>query len=306
MALAPTEFSAETSGLTAAKRTARTRGFWERLLRNPLAIAGITIIAVLLVLALIAPFITTDPKAIAANGISKVGEPHPPGGGFLLGADPKGRDVFARVIWGTRISLSVAFCAMLTSVLFGTFIGLIGGYFGGLVDSFLTWMTETVLSLPTVLLAISLFALVQTTTPEARLFKLLLAIALVTWTGIARAVRGQVLSLKEREYVEAARALGCSNTRIIFVHLLPNVMPTVLVLATLATAHNILLEAGLSYLGQGVEPSEPSWGNLIKDGEPYMLSAPWILLASGTAIVLAVMGFNLLGRAMEEALETRR
>jgi ABC-type dipeptide/oligopeptide/nickel transport system permease subunit len=306
MALAPTEFAAETSNL-GYPTSARSHKFGARFVRHPLAIVGAAIVLLLLITAVLAPFIAPqDPRAVITGGISTLGEPHAPGGKFLLGADPLGRDVFSRVIWGTRVSLRVAFYAMLTSVFFGTIVGLIGGYFGGWVDIVLTRLTETVMSLPTVLLAISLFALLPGTTPEQRLWKLLLAITLVTWTGIARAVRGQVLALKEREFIEAARALGTSNLRIMFVHLLPNVLPTVLVLATLATAHNILLEAGLSYVGQGIEESDPSWGNLIKSGEPFMLAAPWILLSAGAAGVLAVTGFTLLGRALEETLETRR
>jgi ABC-type dipeptide/oligopeptide/nickel transport system permease subunit len=309
MALAPTEFAAQTESAASIpfEPVSKTRSFGARLLRHPLAIVGLAIIALLLILALFAPLIAPqNPRAILEAGISKVGEPHPPGNGFPLGADPLGRDVLSRLIWGARISLRVAFYAMLTSVTIGTVIGLLGGYFGGWVDTLLTRLTETVMSLPTVLLAISLFVLLPGDTPDQRLFKLLLAIGLVTWTGIARAVRGQVLSLKEREFIEAARALGCSHARILLVHLLPNVLPTVLVLATLATAHNILLEAGLSYLGQGVEQSEPSWGGMIRDGEPFMLSSPWILFSAGAAVVLAVTGFNLLGQALQETLEPRR
>lgn len=309
MALAPTEFPnitpAPSTPAAASKRSQRS--FMQRLVRHRLAQVGIAIIALLLIAAIfagkIAPF---EPKAFPPQGLSKLGEPHAPGDQFLLGADLLGRDVWTRVLYGTRIALIVAVCAMLTSVFIGTLIGLMSGFFGGWVDIAFTRLTETVMSLPTVLLAISLFALLPGENPNQRLFKLLLAITLVTWTGIARAVRGQVLSLKERDFVEAARALGTSNARILWTHLLPNVLPTVLVLATLAVAHNILLEAGLSYLGQGIDPSEPSWGSMIKDGEKYMLSAPWILLSSGFAIVLAVTGFNLLGRALEETLETRR
>jgi ABC-type dipeptide/oligopeptide/nickel transport system permease subunit len=308
MASAPTDHTAETGAcVTTASKTHGSHSFFARLTRHWLARVGFTIIALLLVAAFCATWLAPhDPRTIIANGINRVGEPHPPGDGFLLGADPLGRDVLSRLVWGARISLRVAFYAMLTSVAIGTMIGLLGGYFGGWVDGLLTRLTETVMSLPTILLAISLFVLLPGDTPKQRLFKLLLAISLVTWTGIARAVRGQVFSLKEREYIEAARALGCSHARILFVHLLPNVLPTVLVLATLATAQNILLEAGLSYLGQGVEPSEPSWGGMIRDGEPFMLAAPWILLSAGFAVVLAVTGFNLLGRALEETLETRR
>lgn len=307
MALAPTEFAPPTTTQARACAPVKSRSFAARLLRHPLARVGIAIIALLLLTAVLAPIIAPhDPKEILDNGISKVGEPHPMGNGFVLGADNIGRDVFSRVIWGARISLLVAFCAMISSVCIGTVIGLLGGYFGGWVDVVLTRITETVMSLPTVLLAISLFALLPGTTPELRLAKLMLAITLVTWTGIARAVRGQVLALKEREFIEAARAFGCSPARILFVHLLPNVLPTVLVLATLATAHNILLEAGLSYIGQGIEPSDPSWGNLLHDGTPFLLAAPWIVTSAGIAVVLAVTGFNLLGRALEETLEARR
>lgn len=307
MSLAPSEFAAETSNLPLTVSPRAQRTFFQRLIRHRLAQVGFAIILLLLLAAVFAPLLSShNPKEILKNGLSAVGEPHPPGDGFLLGADSLGRDVWTRVLYGTRISLRVAFYAMLTSITIGTLIGLISGYFGGWVDVLLTRLTETVMSLPTVLLAISLFVLLPGDTPQLRLFKLLLAIGLVTWTGIARAVRGQVLALREREFVEAARALGCSNARILFTHLLPNVLPNVLVLATLATAHNILLESGLSYLGQGIEPSEPSLGGIIFEGQPFMLSAPWMLLAPATVAVLAITGFNLLGRALEETLETRR
>lgn len=307
MSLAPSEFAAETSALPIAISPQAQHTFFQRLIRHRLAQVGFAIILLLVLAAVFASKISPhDPKEILQNGVNAVGEPHPPGNGFLLGADSLGRDVWTRVLYGTRISLRVAFYAMLTSISIGTLIGLISGYFGGWVDVLLTRITETVMSLPTVLLAISLFVLLPGDTPQLRLWKLLLAIGLVTWTGIARAVRGQVLALREREFVEAARALGCSNARILFTHLLPNVLPNVLVLATLATAHNILLESGLSYLGQGIEPSEPSLGGIIFEGQPFMLSAPWMLLAPAMVAVLAITGFNLLGRALEETLETKR
>lgn len=290
-----------------------------RFLKNPLAIIGGLILLLLLCLAALAPLLgrTTDAGLIFANGVDKIGVPHPPGGGFLFGADTLGRDVWTRALFGARISLTVAFCAMLTSTFIGTTIGLTGGFFGGRTDRFLTRCTEIVASLPTILLAITLalvlpqhmqnfwlFKLLHVN-PDLTFFRLLLAIGLVTWTGIARAVRGQTLALKEREFIEAARALGVSNGLVLWRHLLPNVLPTVIVLATLATANNILLEAGLSYLGLG-DPSAPSWGSQIAEGQPYFASAPWIVLVPGIAIVLAVTAFNLLGNALQEALETRR
>lgn len=290
-----------------------------RFLKNPFARVGGLILLLLLCLAASASVLgrSVDPGQIFPNGLDKLGVPHPPGDGFLLGADTLGRDVWTRALYGARVSLTVAFCAMLTSTLIGTTIGLIGGFFGGATDRFLTRCTEIVASLPTILLAITLALVLPQRLPDFWLFKLLninpdltffrllLAIGLVTWTGIARAVRGQTLALKEREFIEAARALGVSNGLILWRHLLPNVLPTVIVLATLATANNILLEAGLSYLGLG-DPSAPSWGGQIAEGQPYFASAPWIVLVPGCAIVLAVTAFNLLGNALQEALETRR
>jgi ABC-type dipeptide/oligopeptide/nickel transport system permease subunit len=303
MVQAPTEMAAEIDLIPTASQST----FWRRFSRHRLAQVGMVLVGLLILTALFASVIAPhNPQELLKNGISNSGQPHPPGAGFLLGADSLGRDIFSRVIFGTRISLLVAMIAMFTSVILGTTVGLLGGYFEGWVDILLTRFTESVMSLPTILLAIALFVVLPGDSSWQRLFKLLLAISLVTWTGIARAVRGVTLSLKKREYVEAARALGCSHDRIIFKHLLPNVMPTVIVMATLAVAQNILLEAGLSYLGQGVDPSVASWGSMIKDGEPFLLAAPWMVLVPGIAIVLAVTGFNLLGRAMEETLEPRR
>jgi ABC-type dipeptide/oligopeptide/nickel transport system permease subunit len=315
MAIAPTEFTAEVAPLRNAIVPDRSRSFAARLFRHPLGIIGAVIILLLVSVALYTFLIAQidpayhshiSPYKSLPHGVNDLGEPHAPGGGFLAGADTLGRDVWTRTLYGTQISLLVAVCAMVTAVIFGTTIGLLGGYFGGWIDIVLTRITETVLSLPTILLAIAFSMVIPGDTTAEKLFKLLLAISVVTWTGIARAVRGQTLALKEREFVEAARAVGCSHGRILFVHLLPNVMPVVIVLATLATAQNILLEAGLSYLGLGMDPSVPSWGNTIRDGQAYIIAAPWIILAPGVAIVIAVAGFNLLGRALEEIMEPRR
>jgi peptide/nickel transport system permease protein len=307
MAIAPAEFPAEAivSG-TAARALDRPETFLSHLLRHRLAQAGLIIIALLVLTAVCTPWLTrVDPAQPLPHGLGELGEPHRPGAGFPAGADTLGRDVWTRMLYGTRISLLVAVCAMLTAVLIGTTVGLLSGYCGGWLDAALMRCTEIVMSLPTILLAIALFVVLPGDSSAQRLLKLLTAIALVTWTGIARAVRGQVLSLKEQEFAESARAIGCSHARIIFVHLLPNVLPTIIVLATLATAHNILLEAGLSYLGQGIDPSIPSWGGMIAEGQPYILSAPWIILAPGIALVTAVVGFNLLGQGLQEVLEPR-
>jgi peptide/nickel transport system permease protein len=314
MAAAPTQFEPIAAHLEAAPSTPRPSTFLGRLLRHRLAQIGLAIIGALLAVYVLAPWLSPhDPRAALPNGISDLGAPHAPDNVFRFGADTLGRDVWTRTLYGTRVSLTVAFCAMLTATFIGTTIGLIAGFFGGWVDAVLMRLTEIVMALPTILLAIALASVLPTAplefggaTFDRRLLNLLLAIALVTWTGIARAVRGEVLSLKERPFVEAARAVGASNGRILRVHLLPNVLPTVITLATLATAHNILLEAGLSFLNLGVEPATPSWGGMIAEGQPWILSAPWIILVPGVAVVLAVMGFNLLGQAMQESLDARR
>ncbi len=313
MAIAPTQFSAEAEVLAPAVSTfSAPDSLWRRLLRHRLAQIGFAMILVLFLVAILAPWLShIDPKQEFPKGLNALGEPHAPDAFFKLGADTQGRDVWTRTLWGARISLLVGVCAMITAVLIGTLIGLVSGYFGGWIDAVLMRITEVVLSLPTILLAIALVAVLPDdditldngTVLERRLFNLLLAITLVTWTGIARTVRGQVMSLKQQEFIESARAIGCSHARILFVHLLPNVLPTIVVLATLATAHNILLEAGLSYLGLGVQPATPSWGAAIADGQPYILRAPWLVLAPGIAIVLAVAGFNFVGQALQETLE---
>ncbi len=286
-----------------------------RFLRHPLARLGGALLFLLLLGALEAGNFSRAPHKfdhIFPDGLNSLGVPHSPGGGFPLGADTLGRDVWTRLLFGARLSLSIALCAMITSTLIGTLVGLTGGFFGGRTDRSLTRLTEVVASLPTILLAITLTLVLPDSWQKGALWKplnldprLVLAIGLVTWTGIARVVRGQVLSLREREFVEAARAMGASNTTILFRHILPNVLPSVITLATLATANNILIEAGLSYLGLNT-PDAPSWGSMIAEGQPFFSSAPWITLAPGIAIVLAVVAFNLLGNALTESLETRR
>ncbi len=310
MAVAPAQIHPQSSTRSVARRDESTL---RRLLRRPMAWCGLAIIALLFVVAFLAPQMShVDPTFIFPKGTNALGEPHAPGGGFPLGADTLGRDVWTRVLYGSRVSLEVGLFAMLSSIFIGTIVGLVSGYFGGWIDGALMRFTDVVISLPTVLLVIA-FVVVLPVEPiiirghefDRNVFNMLLAIALVTWTRIARTVRGEVLSLKRREFIEAAHATGCSNSRIIFRHLLPNVMPTIIVLATLATANNILLEAGLSYLGLGVEAKTPSWGGMISEGQPFLLSAPWIALAPGIAIVLAVAGFNLVGQALQETLEPR-
>lgn len=300
--------------------TTRRRGL-RRLLRHHLVLAGLFIVGGLTLLALAAPHLRLrDPNQQLQNGLDATGMPRLPGqAGTLLGTDQVGRDVFSRLVFGARISLLVGIVAMLTAVIIGVTIGLLAGYWGGLVDVLLMRFTDVMMTFPSLLLAIAFAGLMDgrkvhlhpaflhwhrlDVRLERGLVSLFFVIGIVSWTGIARVVRAQTLSLKEREFVEAARAIGCSHARIILRHLLPNILPVIIVLATMSTAGTILLDAGLSYLGVGIPPPTPSWGKMIVDGQPYLVTAPLLVMAPGLCVVLAVVGFNLLGQGLQDALD---
>jgi peptide/nickel transport system permease protein len=286
-------------------------------LGNRLVAAGLAVIALLVLVAAFAGSLSPyRPDAQLADGLDADGMPLAPCRRFPLGTDSLGRDVLSRVLHGTRISLTVGAVAMLTALVIGVLVGLYAGYYGGWVDAVLMRLTDVMLALPPLLLAIALAGLMKGNDNgkvllrwpaeiklESGLLSVCLVIGVVSWTGIARVVRAQVLALKERAFVEAARAVGCSHRRILWRHVLPNVMPAILVLATMTVAGTILFEAGLSYLGVGVPAPAPSWGSLISDGQPYLLVAPWLVIPPGVAIVLASLGFNLLGQGLQDVLD---
>jgi peptide/nickel transport system permease protein len=297
---------------------------WRKALANTLVRAGTILVGLLVLFALLAPLLAPYARAVNQypEGLNADGMPLPPSGSFLLGTDDLGRDLFVRLLYGSRISLTVGVAAMLAAVTFGIIIGLYSGFYGGWVDVVLMRFTDVMMAVPALLLAMALTGLmkggvgrtVQLSLPglsaplfqfklERGLLGIILVIAVVSWTSIARVVRGQVLALKERAFVEAARAVGCSNTRILWQHLMPNVLPAIIVLCAMNTAGAIGLEAGLGYLGLGVPPPAPSWGTMISDGLPYFTVAPWLVLAPGIAIVLAVLGFNLLGQGLQDVLD---
>ena len=294
---------------------------------NRLAAAGFVMLLGLVLLGLLAPALSRgqwlrEPIQQDARGLDDDGMPRGPGGGYVLGTDNLGRDMLARVIHGTRVSLPVAVGAMLTASLLGVVVGLVAGFFGGRLDLALMRFTEMNLTIPAILLAVAFAGLMDGRMihlhPAALpwhwldaelkrgMVSLFLIIGFVCWPGMVRVIRAQVLTLKEREFITASRALGASNRRLIFRHILPNLLPTVIVLAVMNTGNAILLEAGLGYLGIGVPAPAPTWGSMINDGQPYFITAPHIVIVPGLAIVLTVLAFNLLGQGLQEVLDPKQ
>jgi len=296
------------------------------LIKNRLVQTGGLLLLLLSLLALSAPWLTRAnilhrPLEQDPNGLDQDGMPWSPNRTYLLGTDNVGRDVLSRVVYGTRISLTIGTAAMLTAALIGVAMGLVSGFYGGKLDLLLMRLTEMNLAIPAILLAIAFAGLMDgkiihlhpASLPwhfldlqlNRGMVSLFLIIGFVCWPGMVRVIRAQVLAVKEREFVQAARVLGASDVRIICRHILPNIMPTVIVLAAMSTANTILLEAGLGYLGIGVPPPAPSWGSMIAEGQPYFIAAPAIVIAPGAAIVITVLAFNLLGQGLQEVLDPR-
>ena len=269
-----------------------------RLLRSRTAVAGLAITAALVVVGLLAPLVVAD----AYKAVDQAALRLPPGSpGHLLGTDDQGRDVLARLARGATLSLTIGVGATALAVAFGTLVAAVSGYFGGWLDSLLQRITDTFMAFPTLLLAIGITAIFEN--PSATI--LFVVLGVVSWPPVARVVRGQFLSLRENDYVMAARSLGSGGGRIIFRHLLPNCMGPIVVLATLEVATNILAEAGMSFLGIGVQPPEPSWGRMLLDAQKFMSDSPWLMVYPGAAIVLTVLGLNFFGDGLRDAFDPR-
>jgi len=251
-------------------------------------LTGFLMVLSLVVLAAAAPILAPhDPtRAVAPT----YGEPAPPSRAFPLGTDELGRDVLSRIIYGARISLIVGVAGMLVTMTIGVAIGLAAGFFRGAADVALMRLTDVMLTLPALLLAMALVAVLSPS-----LVSILIVIGLVSWTQVARVLRAEALSISQRDFMLAARSLGASSTRLIALHLLPNVLPLIVVMAALSTSGTLLLDAGLSFLGLGVPPPTPSWGRMIEEAELYFRTAPWLAAFQGLAIFYAVLGFNLFG-----------
>lgn len=274
-----------------------------RFLRHRPATAGAIVLCCLIVAAVLAFLAPHDPTKIdAAAKLS------PPTSTHWLGTDLLGRDVFARLLYGARISLSVGLLATGVALVVGTVVGSLAGYFGGVVDNFLMRVVDAFLSFPSLFILIVLGSILresQFAHLRGGLLPLSVIIGMLSWMTVARVVRATFLSLREVDFVDAARALGASHFRIMARHILPNAMGPIIVQGTLQVAYSILTESGLSYLGFGIQPPTPSWGNMLNDAQRYMLRLPWLAVAPGVMILITAMAINYLGDGLRDALDPR-
>jgi len=263
---------------------------------NPLALVGFMIIASILLLALTAPFIAPyDPDAIDVKAILLS-----PTSMHLMGTDGLGRDVFSRMLYGARISLMVGFVAVGIATAIGIVLGAIAGFYRGWVDTFIMRIVDVMLSIPTFFLILAVIAFL---TPS--IWNIMIVIGLTSWMGVTRLVRAEFLSLRNREFVLAAQTLGAKDARLIFTHLLPNSLTPIIVSSILGIASAVLVESGLSFLGLGVQAPQASWGNILTDGKEYIQFAWWLSLFPGLAILITVLGYNLLGDGLRDAFNPR-
>jgi peptide/nickel transport system permease protein len=278
------------------KSSSSLSDFAKKLFKNKGAIFGFSIIVLLVVCAVFAPLIA--PYEYDAQNLPE--GLLPPSQQHLFGTDELGRDIFSRIVFGSRISLQIALIAVGLSLIIGMVLGALAGYYGGAIDFTICAITDTAWAFPMTLLAIAFIAALG-----PGLVNVMIAVALVSWAGYARLVRGQFLSLREQEFVEAARVLGMSDMRIIFRHILPNSLAPVIVLTTLEVPKAIIVESSLSFLGLGAQPPTPSWGSIMSAGRSFIEEAPWISFFPGLMIMLVVLGFNLFGDALRDALDPR-
>lgn len=263
---------------------------------NKLAMGGFAIVLALFVVSLLAPWISPyEPTAIdLRNVLAAPSWQHP------LGTDQLGRDILSRMIWGSRISLKVGFVSTGIAIIIGALLGAVAGYFGRRVDALIMRIVDIMLCFPTFFLILAVIAFL-----EPSIWNIMLIIGLTNWMGITRLVRADFITLKERDFVKAARVIGAGNWRIIFIHILPNAMASLLVAATFGVAGAILTESALSFLGIGVQPPTPSWGNILTDGKDNIDIAWWLSLFPGLAILVTVLGYNLLGEGIRDSLDPR-
>ncbi len=263
--------------------------------RNGMVVTGFTIILVVTLLAVLSPILPiADPNSQTPD------ETQGPTATHIFGTDPLGRDVFSRVLWGARISLTVATLAVVFSLLIGVVMGLTAGYFGGSADYIIAGTIDLFWTFPAFLLALAFAAALGPS-----LANVIIAISISYWAGFARLMRGQALSIRERLFVEASRALGAGKLRIMFTHVLPNCLAPLIVWASVGVADAITIESSLSFLGAGTQPPTPSWGYMLHSGLPFLEEAPWISTFPGVVLLITVLGFNLLGDGLRDVLDPR-
>lgn len=268
----------------------------ENFKRNPLFLVALFIITFLSIVALLGPVIAPySPTEIDVNNVLA-----PPGLRHPFGTDDLGRDVLSRMIYGARVSLSVGFVAVGIAIMIGTFIGAIAGYYGGRIDSIFMRFVDIMLTFPTIFLILAVVTII-----EQNIWTIMVVIGLTGWMDVARLVRAEFLSLKEREFVLAAKALGIDNIKIIFRHILPNALAPVFVAAVFGISGAILTESALSFLGFGIRPPEPSWGNILTSGKDNIEVAWWLSLFPGLAIFITTLSYNLVGETLRDSLDPR-
>lgn len=289
------------SSVPTAEQVASRRRFSARLLRRPRARIGLIMVLFVVALAILAPLIApNDPVRQFRDGLSELGTPLPPSERFLLGTDHLGRDMWSRVVYGAQLSLIISLIANATAALIGTTIGITAGYFGGRFDYLVMRLIDVLLAFPAILLALGIGAVLRPSIPVV-----ILILTIINTPILARIVRSQTLTVRERLFVESARACGASDHYIITRHILPHVITVVVVWVTLGFATTVLIESSLSFLGVGVPPPTPSWGNMIADGQTRYRIAPWMIIVPTAAILITTLGFNLLGDAVRDALDPR-
>ena len=297
--------AAQSLVLPARDQSAYLAMAWRRLRRDRAAMFGAALVMVIVLVAILAPVLSPhDPTEQFRDGLTPDGQPMPStllttgDPRFPLGTDANGRDLLSRILYGARISLLVGVLANLMAVAIGALVGSVAAYFRGWVETVLMRFTDMMMAFPTLLLAMTLVAILKPS-----VWIIILVIGAVYWTWIARVIYGQVLALRDRDFVIAARALGAGRVFALVRHILPQLVPTIIVWGTLGIATNVMLEASLSYLGIGVQPPTPSWGGMIQQGQSFYRTAPWLVIFPGLAIMLTVFAFNLLGDGLRDALD---
>lgn len=279
------------------RTTSQSKVVWRRFKRNRLALVGGFVVLIVLLTAAFAPYVATHSysRQSLRTRLSAPSAEH------VLGTDGYGRDVFSRVVWGSRVSLQIGFGATGLAITIGVVLGALAGYYGGVVDNTIMRFTDVMMCIPALFLSLTIIALFG-----ASITNTMIVIGVIYWTRTCRIVRGEFLALRKRDFTEAARAIGSSDLRIIFRHLLPNALAPIIVQATLFIAQVILIESSLSFLGLGAQPPVASWGNMLTEGYKFLTIAWWIATFPGFAILITVLGFNLLGDGLRDALDPKQ